>query len=224
VATSGGTAIAGVNYTAVNSQLLNFAAGQTSQTVTIPIKNGGLLTSNKTISVALSNPGINAVLGSPSTETLVIQNAPAAPLVTMGNVQLQTNKKHQVTGVVINLSGAVNAAEAQNIVTYALVAAGSGGSFTAKNAKSIKIKSAVYNPTSHQVILTPVPFALSKPVELVVNGNAPKGLQDASGRLIDGNRDGKAGGNAVAIIKKGGVTMGALPAGPLASKPKPRGR
>jgi hypothetical protein len=88
---------------------------------------------------------------------------------------------------------------------YELVAVGKGGSFTAKNAKVIKIKSAVYNAASHQVILTPAPFALSQPVELVV-----------SGRLING----KAGSNAVAILKKGGVTMSAVPAGPLATKPR----
>ena len=42
VSTSGGTAVAGVNYTAIN-QVLSFAAGQGSQTFTIPIKNVGVL-------------------------------------------------------------------------------------------------------------------------------------------------------------------------------------
>jgi hypothetical protein len=225
VATSGGTAVAGVNYTAVN-QLLSFAPGQSSQTVTIPIKNVGVLTANPTVNIVLSNPGANAVLGSPSTETLVIQNAPAppAPLVTMQSVQLETNKKHQVTEIVIGLSGAVNAAEARSIATYELIAAGKGGSFTAKTAKAIKIKSAVYDAVHHNVILTTAPFTLSQPVELIVNGNAPRGLQDTAGRLIDGNHDGKVGGNAVAILKKGSVSMSALPAGPLATKKPSKAR
>ena len=64
VATSNGTAIAGVNYTSVN-QVLNFAAGQNSQTVMVPISNT-TLTSNVTLTVSLSNPGPNATLASQS--------------------------------------------------------------------------------------------------------------------------------------------------------------
>ena len=226
LATSGGTAVAGVNYTAVN-EVLNFAAGQTSQTVTIPVKNVGVMKANPTVNVILSSPGLNAVLGSLSSETVVIQNVPAtpppAPLVTMKSVQLETNKKHQVTGIVIDFSGAVNASEAQSAAMYELIAAGKGGSFTSKGAKGIKIKSAVYNAAKHQVILTSAPFTLSQPVELVVNGNAPNGLVDTYGRLIDGNHDGKAGGSAAALLKKGGVTMNAVP-GPAPSRSSRRRR
>jgi subtilisin-like proprotein convertase family protein len=223
LATSGGTAIAGTNYTAVN-EVLSFAAGQNSQTVTIPVKNAGTLAAPLSVGIVLSNPGTNAVLGSPFTETLMIQNAPAPPppLVKMESVQLEKNKKNQVTGIVIDFSGAVNATEARSIATYELVAAGKGGSFTANGAKPIKIKSAVYNAANHEVILRASPFTLSQPVELVIYGSGTHGLQDTSGRYIDGNHDGIAGGNAVAILKKGGVTMSALPAGPLAIKPRRR--
>ena len=41
----------------------------------------------------------------------------------------------------------------------------------------------------------------------------PSGLQDGLGRLIDGNRDGQAGGNAVAVLTAGGVSLAALPVG-----------
>jgi hypothetical protein len=217
LATSGGTAVAGKNYTAVN-EVLSFAAGQDSQTVAIPIKNAGTLAAPLSVGVVLSNPGTNAALGVPSTETVVIQNAPLPPLVTVASVQLETNKKHQVVGIVVDLSGAVNAAEAQSIATYELVAAGKGNSFTAKNAKMIRIKSAAYNASTHQVILTPSPFGLSKPVEFVVYGNGPHGLQDAEGRYIDGAHKGVSGTNAVAVFSKGGVTMHAVPRGPLAVK------
>jgi subtilisin-like proprotein convertase family protein len=220
LATAGGTAVAGVNYTAAN-EVLNFAAGQNSATVAIPVKNAGNLATPVSVGIVLSNPGIDAVLGAPFTETLVIQNAPAPPpppLVTLESVELKTNRKHQVTGIVLDLSGAVNASEARAIATYELVAAGSGGSFTTKTAKAIKIKSAAYNAATHQVILTPAPFTLSKPVELVVNGNGPHGLKDAEGRYIDGAHDGVSGTNAVVRLSRGGVTMHALPGGPLAVK------
>jgi hypothetical protein len=218
VATSGGTAVAGVNYTAIN-EVLNFAAGQDSQTFTIPIKNAGVLKTNLTVNIVLSSPGPNAALGTPSTETLTISNVVSAPLVTMTGVQPEKNKKGKVTGIVIDFSGAVNMTEAQNTNTYELIVAGKGGSFTGKGAKVITIKSAAYNSTNDSVTLTPAAaFGLSKRVELVVDGVPPNGLQDAGGRYIDGADNGKAGSNAVAILTKGGVTISAVPAGPLAIK------
>jgi len=48
---------------------------------------------------------------------------------------------------------------------------GKKGSFTAKNAQVIKLKSAPYNPGNNMVTLTPKkPFALTKPVQLLVDG------------------------------------------------------
>ena len=73
VATSGGTAVAGVNYTPIN-QTLTFAAGQDSQTVTIPVKNAGVLSSNPTVIVGLTSPGNGVVICSPSTATVSILN------------------------------------------------------------------------------------------------------------------------------------------------------
>ena len=118
VATSGGTAVAGVNYTAIN-QVLNFAAGQDSQTITIPVTNAGTLAQALTVNVVLSSPGSGASLGSPSTATLSILNAgqsttpTSTPLVTMETVQL-VKKKKKVQEIVIGFSGALNASEAMS--------------------------------------------------------------------------------------------------------------
>jgi len=56
----------------------------------------------------------------------------------------------------------------------------------------------------------PVPDSLTKPVQLQVNGLAPSGLQDSFGRLIDGDHNGTAGGNAIAILSKTGATVDAV--------------
>jgi hypothetical protein len=75
----------------------------------------------------------------------------------------------------------------------------------------LKLQSAVYNPANHTVTLKPKQrFAPSKLVELVVNGQPPSGLEDSSGRLIDGNDDGQSGGNAVVVLKPGGATATAV--------------
>ena len=74
VATSGGTAAAGVNYSAI-SEMLSFAAGQDSQTVTIPVMSTSSLSSSVTVNVGLSNPGTYTTLGSQPTATVVIEPA-----------------------------------------------------------------------------------------------------------------------------------------------------
>ena len=68
--TSNGTAIAGSDYTAT-SGTITFAAGQTTQTVSIPILNDTVPESNETFSVTLNTPG-GAVLGGQTTATVTI--------------------------------------------------------------------------------------------------------------------------------------------------------
>jgi len=116
-----------------------------------------------------------------------------------------------VTEILVTFSGAVNVAEADSIKTFHLATAGTKGSFTAKNAGIITLKSAVYSGSSNTVALTPkAPFALTKPVQLVVYGTGASGLRDAEGRLIDGDHNGTAGGNAVAILSNRGVKIDAV--------------
>src|SRR5262249_47367898 len=112
--------------------------------------------------------------------------------------------------------GDVIAAQAQNTAEYRLARAGKRGSFTARNARLIKLRSAVYNGASDTVTLTPKkPFALTKPVQLQVSGQPPSGLDDTLGRLIDGNRSGQAGSNAVVVLPRGGAAIHTSVRGPL---------
>jgi hypothetical protein len=99
---------------------------------------------------------------------------------------------------------------------YRLAKAGKRGSFTARNARLIKLRSAAYSGTNDTVTLTPKkPFVLAKPVQLQVNGGLPSGLDDTLGRLIDGNHDGQPGGNAVVVLQRGRPTISPLVRGPL---------
>ena len=72
-ATADGTATAGLDYTATNGTL-TFAAGETKQTVIVPILNDGLVESGvyETFTVTLSNPTGGAVLGTLATATVRI--------------------------------------------------------------------------------------------------------------------------------------------------------
>ena len=108
----------------------------------------------------------------------------------------------------LTFSGPVNAAEADETSIYHLATPGKKGSYTAKNAGTIKLKSATDPGAGEIVTLTPKrPFALTKPVQLSVSATGISGLHDTYGRLIDGDDNGRAGGNAIALLMKKGATI-----------------
>ena len=72
-ATSDGTAKAGTNYTAA-SGTLTFAAGVTAQTITIAILNDGQDNGDESLTLTLSNPTGGAILDSPNTLVLTIND------------------------------------------------------------------------------------------------------------------------------------------------------
>jgi hypothetical protein len=115
-----------------------------------------------------------------------------------------------VTEILVTFSGAVNAGEARSLATYRLAAPGKKGSYTAKNAKMIKLKSASYDPATDTVVLIPKkPFAMTKQVQLLIDGVPPSGLQDTEGRYLDGG--GQPGSNAVDILLEQDVIASAIP-------------
>jgi len=94
-----------------------------------------------------------------------------------------------VTRIIVDFSGPVNADLADSLATYSLTIAGKHGSFTAKNARTIALASALYSDSTDSVTLAPKkPFGLTKPVQLRVHGLLP-------------------GGDAVAILSRQGVTI-----------------
>lgn len=74
-ATANGTATAGSDYTTVN-QVVSFAAGESSKTVTVPIANDASLEGNETVKLVLSSPSTGAVLVGPSAAILTIIDNP----------------------------------------------------------------------------------------------------------------------------------------------------
>jgi Ca2+-binding RTX toxin-like protein len=141
----------------------------------------------------------------------VITTTPPPPLVTTTTVHEVSNKKHQVTEVVITFSGAVNAAEADLVGTYRLATPGAKHSYTAKNAGIIRLKSAMLNQANNTLTLTfKKPITITKPVQLLIYGTGADGLRDIDGRLIDGDHNGQPGGNVTAILSRKSVAFNAI--------------
>ncbi len=180
--------------------LTNQVTWASANTAVATISAGGLATA-----VAPGTSTISAALNGMSGSMLLTVNG---PLVTMTNVQLVQNKRHLVTSIIVTFSGAVNGAQADLASTYRLATAGKKNSFDAKNAGIIKIKSAVIQGSNSVVRLTPKKaFALTKTVQFRVNGLSPSGLQDSFSRLIDGDHNGQAGGNSVALLTRKKITL-----------------
>jgi streptogramin lyase len=213
VATGGGTAVAGVNYTPID-EVASFGAGQESETITIPVKDDGVVTPDLVVNVVLSDPGEGAILGSVSTATVVLhdvdESSATSALVNLNGVRLVLNKHHKVMEILVGFTGGLNARDAKDTAIYRLTRAGKGGSFTAKGATVLKLRSAVYQAASDLVALTPrKPVSLVRRVQLVVDGVRAGGLHDSAGRLIDGNNDGSPGGDGVVVITRRHVSVSA---------------
>jgi hypothetical protein len=186
---------------ALNISLLGGFVPSSPQT--FPIVTSKVLTgtfSNVT-GTALPNKQVLVAKYATSGVTLGVAAKVVPPLVTVKKVQIVTNAQHQVTKVLITFSGAVSSTGADNLGTYRLATPGKGGSFTGKGAGTVSLKSASYSAVKDTVTLVPTkPFTLAKPVQLTVFGTGPNGLHDSQGRLIDGDHNGTAGGNAIEIL------------------------
>src|SRR5207244_1213522 len=76
-ATTGGTPLAGLEYTAV-SGTLTFAADETRKSFVVPLQDDTLAEGDQTVALSLSGPGGGATLGTPSTAALTIGEADVA--------------------------------------------------------------------------------------------------------------------------------------------------
>lgn len=79
VATGGGSASAKTDYTPI-SKTLQFAAGETFKTVTLPIIDNYYVQGQRTVNVSLANPSAGTFLGSPATMSVtILENDVASP-------------------------------------------------------------------------------------------------------------------------------------------------
>jgi hypothetical protein len=128
--------------------------------------------------------------------------------VTVQGVQVQTRKvsrKKKVKVLVVSFSGALEQGPAQNLADYHLAAVGRVKKKTGSSAgKPVALTAAAYDPVAHTVTLTPRGKLPRKPLQLTITA---AGVLDAGGRPLDGNRDGKPGGNFQATFQGGGIRL-----------------
>jgi len=94
---SGGSAVDGVNYLAVSTDV-DFPAGEVEKTVLVPVLDDLVITSNLTVNLALSNPTPPATNGVQTTATLTIVNDDNAVAFSSA---FYTQAKNTPTGVAV---------------------------------------------------------------------------------------------------------------------------
>ena len=190
--------------TGPNDTTVPTTVSYSSATETATLAPDSLLAPSTRYTVSVSgatNPSGDAMydLTTWSFSTAMLANAPP---VVVTKVEPVLNRRHLVTEILVAFSGPVDGAEAQDVGIYRLTIAGARGSFTAKKARNVKIRSAIYQVATNTVTLNLTKrIPLSKPVQLQVDGQPPSGLQVSLGGFIDGGR------NVVAVLRRGGVTI-----------------
>ncbi len=116
------------------------------------------------------------------------------------NVKLAQNKKARV--LVVSFSGALDPGDAANLTAYRLDAAGRDKKFGTRHDKIIPMAQAAYNSAQETVTLTPRGTVPNQTLELTINATL---VLDARQRPIDGNGDGRPGGNFVATLTRNGA-------------------
>jgi hypothetical protein len=150
----GGTAVPGVDYTP-GGQTVNFAAGQGSETVQVPILPGSPSEGTRLLQLDLStSPG-----GQPNSRAflLITHNSDTTPPTVTGTKAL--TRGPYVTGFVITFSKDMAPGPVQDVKNYAVEDPRSIRAVKAAQlataTRLISLKSAVYDSATHSVTLTP---------------------------------------------------------------------
>ncbi len=102
---SGGTAVAGTDYTAA-SGAITFAPGENFKTFVIPLTNDTTVENVETVNMTISNPSNGSVLGSPTTATLsIVDNDPAPQAGNNGKIAFHSNQTGNNDIYVMNADG-----------------------------------------------------------------------------------------------------------------------
>jgi len=148
----GGSAVPGVDYTPV-SRTVSFAAGQSTQTVQIPVLPGSPSEGTRTLEIDLSTAAGSA----PTTAALVVitHNADTTPPTVIGAKAL--TRGPYVTGFVITFSKDMAPGPIQDVDNYAIddprsIRPVKGKEWTVAT-RLIPLKSAVYDSSTHSVTL-----------------------------------------------------------------------
>jgi len=200
----------GIDFTPV-SGTLTFAPGVTSQTFVVPVLENPYDDHNELVSLVLSNlqttippgePG-QAILGTPSTATLTIQDIdPNFTPLTVTNLQW-TGTVQNIREIFVTFNKPLIVSTATNPLNYTLINLGPDSKFGSLDNTVVPLETPTYTPSIFTVTLTPTqPLTANQFFHLEINATAPGGVEDAGGNLLSGNGS-TAGTDYTAMLARG---------------------
>ena len=166
--------------------------------------------------VAQSNASANGVTGTftvavraagADSVALSLTNTATSTVASTVDWLRRTGFHFQPTRLQLAFSAPLDRATAANTNNYQIVDLGPDGRIGTRDDRVVKVRSAAYAASAQTVTLKPAHrLSFFRHYLVTVRATAPGGLTDAAGNLLDGNRDGRAGGDYQVIIK-GFATM-----------------
>ena len=123
-----------------------------------------------------------------------------------------SKQKKQITGLVLTFGGPLDASSAANATSYRLTTAGRDKKLGTKDDKVVPIALASYNAGANSVTLKPRGKLQPGVAYRLVVLSSAGGVRDVSGRAIDGDHNGTAGGDATFLFKGAQISMSAVSA------------
>jgi hypothetical protein len=192
--TSGGTAVPARDYTPV-AGTLTFAVGQASASFVVPVVEDTRAPASPTVLISLARPTGGVALGSISTATLTISEAPAVSATSPAVISetVETNGR-AITAIVFGFSKPLDANRADQLSNYGyyVYSVGAVAGSASGAGSAFPLESATYDAALRTVTLIPgAPLALDVFYQVTIDGHTSRflnnGLTDTYGNLLVGS-------------------------------------
>jgi hypothetical protein len=198
VYTRAGTALAGEDYAAFSS-IVSFLANERIKTVSIGIIDDARHEGSEAFSIVLSQPNGTAIVAPDVLTVTIHDNDPPAPTVRPARVTAVTpvfsgsGRRRALGAVRLVFSEPMAAAQAAKLAWFRLKSAGRDGVLDTADDRRVAVRRVTYNPRSRATTLQLARSIRGRfLLEIWASG---QGLRSAGGVLIDGDGDGRAGGD-----------------------------
>jgi Ca2+-binding RTX toxin-like protein len=187
--TANASATAGSDYTA-SSGTLNFAPGETSKTISVPIIGDNFYEADETFKLSLSNPTNASLDSTASAATLTIRNDDSLPLLSIADSTVsEGNSGSHNANLTVTLSAAANQAVTVNYATLDGSATTADGDYTASTG-ILTFNAGETSKTISVPILGDTRLETDETLQVVLsNPSSNAGLGTSTGTLTISNDD-----------------------------------
>lgn len=160
-------------------------------------------------------------IAGPSPGVAVVVNPAPPPVTAPTVVSIERYGIHPASkSLLINFSSPLDPASAQDLADYTLAVPALGR----HHFRTIKLRSAVYNPGTHSVTLTPMHrLSLFRPYRLTIRGTGADPITGPTGVPLDGVGNGRPGSDYSGVLIGYGATLLSPPAGSAISSLSAKG-